>query len=265
MCIVKYACYYLLHSTVVLYTSHYGYIYRGVFTVGIELTVKNNIVAANAIGDYSVVYARTGANNRGTIARCVTGLGPSGSNDNTVLGGVYFNDSEVKRRCAGSRVIISKPGTQIPGVFSIRQCGDFSTNTEGIYTCTMMNSSMIYESIRFGVYFTGRSESLVLYNPSVYHLSSLYTAAPMIDTPSQSKVTVAIGFPFTLSCTSRGSSPDTFTWMKDNDPTVLPSTNITAVDYSSTSAVFRAIYLIDSVTTSDNVTYTCTVTNPIGK
>ena len=75
----------------------------------------------------------------------------------------------------------------------------------------------------------------------------------------------AVGFPLTLSCTSQYSPPDTFTWRKDNDPTVLQSTSITAVDYTSTSAVFRADYSIDNVTTSDNGTsYTCTVTNPIG-
>ena len=34
--------------------------------------------------------------------------------------------------------------------------------------------------------------------------------------------------------------------------------------YTSTSAVFHADYSIDSVTTSDSGTYTCTVTNPIG-
>ena len=86
----------------------------------------------------------------------------------------------------------------------------------------------------------------------------------MIDTPSSSTVTVNVGDPLTLSCTSRGSPPDTFTWRKDNDPTVLQSTSITAVDYTSTSAVFRADYSIDSVTTSDSGTYTCTITNPIG-
>ena len=86
----------------------------------------------------------------------------------------------------------------------------------------------------------------------------------MIDTPSSSTVTVNVGDPLTLSCTSRGSPPDTFTWRKDNDPTVLQSTSVTAVDYTSTSAVFRADYSIDSVTTSDSGTYTCTITNPIG-
>ena len=86
----------------------------------------------------------------------------------------------------------------------------------------------------------------------------------MIDTPSASTVIVTIGSSYTLSCTSSGSPPDTFTWMKDGDPTVLQSTNITAVNHTSTSAVFRADYVIDNVTISDIGTYTCNVTNPIG-
>ena len=36
------------------------------------------------------------------------------------------------------------------------------------------------------------------------------------------------------------------------------------MDYTSTSAVFKTEYFIDSVTASDSGTYTCTVTNPIG-
>ena len=36
------------------------------------------------------------------------------------------------------------------------------------------------------------------------------------------------------------------------------------MNHTSTSAVFRADYSIDSVTTHDNGTYTCTVANPIG-
>ena len=99
---------------------------------------------------------------------------------------------------------------------------------------------------------------------SFNHLSSLYTAAPVIDTPSSSYVTVIIGSFLKLNCTSRGSPPDTFTWRKDNHPTVLQSTSITPVYYNSTSAVFHTNYSIDSVTISDSGTYTCTVTNPIG-
>ena len=86
----------------------------------------------------------------------------------------------------------------------------------------------------------------------------------MIDTPSASTVIVTIGSSYTLSCTSSGSPPDSFTWMKDGDPTVLQSTSITAVNYTSTSAVFRADYVIDNITESDIGTYTCTVINPIG-
>ena len=84
----------------------------------------------------------------------------------------------------------------------------------------------------------------------------------MIDTPSSSTVTVNASNPLTLSCTSRGSPPDTFTWRKDND---LRSTSFTSMGaYTNTSAVFRADYSIASVTTSDSGTYTCNVTNPIG-
>ena len=85
----------------------------------------------------------------------------------------------------------------------------------------------------------------------------------MIDPPSSSTVTVAVGNSLTLSCTSRGSPPDTFTWMKDGS---LASTNPTfvAVNHNTFNAEFRSNYIINSVTTSDNGTYTCTVTNPIG-
>ena len=103
-----------------------------------------------------------------------------------------------------------------------------------------------------------------LYSLSLNHLSSVYTAAPKIDTPSLSYVTVYVGSPLMLSCTSRGSPPDTFTWRKDISSTALQSASIIAVDYTSTSAVFRADYSIYNVTISDSGTYTCTVTNPMG-
>ena len=85
----------------------------------------------------------------------------------------------------------------------------------------------------------------------------------MIDPPPPSNVTVAVGDSLTLSCTSRGSPPDTFTWRKDSDP-IVQSTSIATVTHDSTTAVFRANYSIDSLTLDDIGTYTCTVTNPIG-
>ena len=80
---------------------------------------------------------------------------------------------------------------------------------------------------------------------------------------SLSAVDIDIGSNITLSCTSSGSPPDTFTWMKDGVP-VTQSTSITAVTYDDNSAVFNSDYTISNFSLTDNGTYTCTVTNPIG-
>jgi len=85
----------------------------------------------------------------------------------------------------------------------------------------------------------------------------------MIDPPSSSTITVDVNSPLTLSCTSRGSPPDTFTWKKNGIP-VTPPPRIFTVNHTDSVAVFQINYTIHSVTTSDNGTYTCTVTNPIG-
>ena len=107
------------------------------------------------------------------------------------------------------------------------------------------------------------SHLICTHHLTVSHLLSLYTAAPMIDPPSSSTVTVVVGDSLTLSCTSRGSPPDTFTWMKDGTPAPLIPT-LTAVTHNPTDAIFRSDYNISSTTTSDMGTYTCIVTNPIG-
>jgi len=116
-----------------------------------------------------------------------------------------------------------------------------------------------------GVYFSNRSELLNMYRHHliVNHISSLYIAAPKIDPPSSSTVKVVVGFPLTLSCTSRGSPPDTFTWMKNGTPAPLTPT-LTTVTHNNTTAEFCSDYTINSVTKSDSGTYTCAVTNPIG-
>ena len=79
---------------------------------------------------------------------------------------------------------------------------------------------------------------------------------------SLAAVDIVPGSNITLTCTSSGSPPDTFTWMKDGVP-VTQSNDITTVIYTNTLAVFRSSYIISNVSVSDNGTYTCTVTNPI--
>ena len=241
--------------------------YKGVFTVGVAVT-RTSLYLTDALTDYSYVNSRSGYSSGQFVARCLTGLGPNSTNSsaNGLLGGLYFNgtmipNSDESVSCS-SDVILVSPGRTTAGVTNFHQCGEFSTSVEGIYTCTMMNSSMMNQSVRFGIYFSGRSESLDLYIPSLNHLSSLYTAAPVIDPISSNTMRINFSSSLTLSCTSQGSPPDTFTWRKDNGP-VLQSTT-TPVTYNANSAVFRADYSIASVTTSDSGTYTCTVTNPIG-
>ena len=136
-----------------------------VFTVGIALIGVtageggNAIVSANALTNYSYINASeiTGVQ----LARCVTGLGPSGTDDNSVLGGLYFNGNRIPIVSCGngsSGIIQPRAASNFAGVINIIQCTAFSIVVEGLYTCIIISSSRIYESIRFGVYFTGRSE-----------------------------------------------------------------------------------------------------------
>ena len=120
----------------------------------------NAIVSANAISNYS--YVNDSMHNRVQIARCVTGLGPNGTDNNTVLGGCYFNGSKIPLgMCTESSDIIVQPraAVNLAGVINIQQCSEeLTTDVEGVYTCIMLNSSVMNESIFFGVYFINRSE-----------------------------------------------------------------------------------------------------------
>ena len=172
------------------------FICRGVFTVGIAVTEvmynadgtinSSALISANALTDYSYINAREGDPNGARLAHCLTGLGPTGTSSgaNGILGGLYFNGSMIpnsgesgESASCSSDVIQVRPEGAVAGVLNFYQCEAISTSVEGIYTCTMMNSSMMNQSVRFGVYFTGRSKLLGLCIPSLLanHLSSLST------------------------------------------------------------------------------------------
>ena len=94
-----------------------------------------------------------------------------------------------------------------------------------------------------------------------------HTAAPVITAMSSSSslsaVDIVLGSNITLTCTSSGSPPDTFSWIKDGF--LVPQSNdITTVTYTNTTAVFSSSYTISNIGIIDNGIYTCTVTNPIG-
>ena len=150
------------------------FMYRGVFTVGVAVTRNSLTNATDFLTDYSYIVAIDSPGSNGVLsARCVTGLGPNGTsrNANGDLGGWYFingtmiPNSNAFKECYDQDVgaIQARPGFITAGVSNIRQCDPFTIALEGIYTCTMMNSSMMNQSVRLGVYFTGRCESLDLY------------------------------------------------------------------------------------------------------
>ena len=147
--------------------------YRGVFTVGVAITRNSLTDADHFLTDYSYVYVSNNPSVIGVLlARCLTGLGPTGNdtNANAELGGWYFNgimipNSKVTQGCGSPDVgvIQARPGLTTAGVSNLRQCDPFTIALEGIYTCTMMNSSMMNQSVRLGVYFTRRSETIYIY------------------------------------------------------------------------------------------------------
>ena len=160
---------------------------KSVFNVGIALigvmpiVGRNTIVSANALTDYSYVNVKDTISQGVEIAHCITGLGPSVGNDNYAVGGLDFNGNRIRNgKCTDSFSAIVQPQPahlKNLGVINIQQCRGFSTSVEGIYTCVMMNSSVMSESINFGVYFTGRSEPLYIYISSLIMCISLHSCS----------------------------------------------------------------------------------------
>jgi len=145
------------------------HISNAVYILGIAVTGASNIstdlVSSNQITDYSFVTQPFTLDPSLVILRCATGLGPSGSDGNIVLGGWYFNGAQLfvptgSRLCEGPAVEVrGANGRRYPGVINLYLCGTLTTTEEGVYSCIMMNSSVMIQTMRVGVYFSGRSKS----------------------------------------------------------------------------------------------------------
>ena len=119
----------------------------------------NLVHSGNVLDDYSVIYLNGSERHGGILFRCVSGLGPSGSNNNDVIGNLYFNNTLLPDGTCNGFVMVEGANNldRYPGVYQARLCGSLTTSTEGVYTCRLMNSSMMYQNVRVGVYFSGRS------------------------------------------------------------------------------------------------------------
>ena len=150
---LTYACYYCI-----IY-QFLWFIYGDVFTVGVAVTRSTLTLTLADVRSYVIV-----SSDAPYIARCLTGLGPSSNNNgaNALLGGYYFNGNMIPNSgesasCSSDKIQV-RPGADIAGVINIHRCQALGTAEEGIYTCTMMNSSMMDQSVRFHIYLDGRSE-----------------------------------------------------------------------------------------------------------
>ena len=128
--------------------------------------VSTDLASGNQITHYSFITQPFTRDPFNVLLRCATGLGPSGNDTNAALGGWYFNGTQLfvptgGSVCEGPVVEVrGANGRRYPGVINLYLCGTFTTTEEGIYSCIMMNSSMMNQTMRVGVYFSGRSKSL---------------------------------------------------------------------------------------------------------
>jgi len=141
--------------------------------------ISTDLVSSNQITDYSYFTHPFTLDSFKAIFRCISGLGPSNDDGNIVLGGWHFNGTPlpVLQDCTGP-VFEQRGASRInyPGIINLYLCGTLTTTEEGVYTCIIMNSSMISQTLRVGVYVIGRSKSFDMYPITslltIFHLST---------------------------------------------------------------------------------------------
>ena len=117
---------------------------------------------SNVLDDYTYILLDGSEFINAILFRCSTGLGPWGTDSNDVIGDIYHNNVLLTDGVCNGFVIAQGTGNtfRFPGVYQARVCGTLTTSTEGVYTCTLTNSSMMDQSVSIGIYLSGRSESL---------------------------------------------------------------------------------------------------------
>ena len=117
--------------------------------------------ASNVLDDYTYILYDDTTRTTGITFRCTTGLGPTGTTTNSDLGDIYFNNMALSDDVCNNGFIRPRAsGLAVPGTYNVFVCGTISISSEGIYTCTLRNSSMMDQSVSIGLYFSVRSESL---------------------------------------------------------------------------------------------------------
>ena len=118
--------------------------------------------ASNILDDYTYILLDGSEANGAILFRCATGLGPNSDDSNDVIGDIYHNNILLTDQVCNGFVIPQGVGNvaRFPGVYQARVCGPLTTSTEGVYICTLTNSTMMDQSVSIGAYLSGRSESL---------------------------------------------------------------------------------------------------------
>jgi len=140
----------------------------GISATTTELGSSNpltDLFSDNQLDDYSYLTEDNFIlDNSGVLLRCASGLGPTGGRGNAVLGGFYFRGMDIISRNASSCMtnsvfeVRSSASGKYPGVINLYPCGPLSPDEEGVYSCMMVNSSMMVQITRVGLYLSGRSE-----------------------------------------------------------------------------------------------------------
>ena len=130
-----------------------------------DSTPADDLISSSQLPDYSFLMEPFILDRFDVLLRCATGLGPTGGQAITALGRWHFDGNQilVTHPCDSVFQVRSANSRNFPGVVNLYPCGSLSPDEEGVYSCMMMNSSMMVQTTRVGLYLNGRSESIDMY------------------------------------------------------------------------------------------------------